>query len=35
MVALVDPGGEFTWIGPTAITIGMFGGIGLDRLVRG
>ena len=34
-VALVDPGGEFTWIGPVAVTIGVFGGIGLDRLLRG
>ena len=35
MHALVDPGGEFTWIGPTAVTIGMFAGIGLDRVLRG
>jgi hypothetical protein len=34
-VALVDPGGELTYIGPTAVTIGVFGGIGLDRLLRG
>ena len=35
LVALVDPGSELTYIGPTAITIGVFGGIGLDRLLRG
>jgi hypothetical protein len=35
VVALVDPGGQFTYIGPTAVTIGVFGGIGLDRLLRG
>ena len=35
MVALVDPAGELTYIGPTAVTIGVFGGIGLDRLLRG
>ena len=34
-VSLVDPGGELTYIGPTAVTIGVFGGIGLDRLLRG
>ena len=31
----VDPGGQFKYIGPTAVTIGVFGGIGLDRLLRG
>ena len=35
VVALVDPGGQFTYLGPTAVTIGVFGGIGLDRLLRG
>jgi hypothetical protein len=35
VVSLVDPGGELTYIGPTAVTIGVFGGIGLDRLLRG
>lgn len=35
VVALVDPGGEFTYIGPATVTIGVFGGIGLDRLLRG
>jgi hypothetical protein len=35
VVALVDPGGQLTYIGPTAVTIGVFGGIGLDRLLRG
>jgi hypothetical protein len=35
VVSLVDPGGELTYIGPTAVTSGVFGGIGLDRLLRG
>ena len=35
VVSLVDSGGELTYIGPTAVTIGVFGGIGLDRLLRG
>lgn len=35
VVSLVDPGDELTYIGPTAVTIGVFGGIGLDRLLRG
>ena len=35
VVSLVDPGGELTYIGPAAVTIGVFGGIGLDRLLRG
>jgi len=35
VVSLVDPGGELTYIGPTAVTIGVFAGIGLDRLLRG
>jgi uncharacterized paraquat-inducible protein A len=35
VVALVDPRGEFTYLGPTAVTIGVFGGVGLDRLLRG
>lgn len=35
VLSLVDPGGELTHIGPTAVTVGVFGGIGLDRLRRG
>ena len=35
VVALMDPGGQFPYIGPTVVTIGVFGGIGLDRLLRG
>jgi hypothetical protein len=34
LVALADPG-ELTYVGPIAVTIGVFGGIGLDRLLRG
>jgi hypothetical protein len=34
VVALVDPGGELTHIDTAAVVVGMFGGIGLDRLLR-
>ena len=33
-VALVDPRGQLTHIDIVAITIGVFVGIGLDRLLR-
>jgi hypothetical protein len=35
VVALVDPGGELTYIGPTVVTFGVFGGLELGRLLRG
>jgi hypothetical protein len=35
VVALIDPGGELTHIDTAAIAVGVFGGIGLDRLLRG
>jgi hypothetical protein len=35
VVALVDPGAQLTHIDTAAITVGVFGGIGLDRLLRG
>jgi hypothetical protein len=35
VVALVDPGGQLTHIDTAAITVGLFAGIGLDRLLRG
>ena len=35
VVALVDPGGELTHIDTAAVAVGIFGGIGLDRLLRG
>ena len=34
VVALVDPGAHLTHIDTAAITVGVFGGIGLDRLLR-
>jgi hypothetical protein len=34
-VALIDPGGELKQIDTVAVTIGVFAGIGLDRLLRG
>jgi uncharacterized paraquat-inducible protein A len=34
-VALVDPHGQFTHIDTAVVTIGLFAGIGLDRLIRG
>ena len=35
VVSLVDPGGHMTHIDTAALTVGVFGGIGLDRLLRG
>ena len=35
VVALVDPGGHLTHIDTAAVTVGVFAGIGLDRLLRG
>jgi hypothetical protein len=35
LVSLFDPDGRLTHIDATAITVGVFGGIGLDRLLRG
>jgi hypothetical protein len=35
VVALVDPAAQSTHIDIAAITVGVFGGIGLDRLLRG
>lgn len=35
VVALIDPNGQLTRIDTAAITVGVFGGIGLDRLLRG
>jgi multisubunit Na+/H+ antiporter MnhB subunit len=35
VVALIDPGGGFTSLGPAAVTIASSAGIGLDRLMRG
>jgi hypothetical protein len=35
VVALIDPSGQLTQIDTAAVTVGVFGGIGLDRLLRG
>jgi hypothetical protein len=35
LVSLMDPGGHMTHIDTAAVTVGVFGGIGLDRLLRG
>jgi uncharacterized paraquat-inducible protein A len=35
VVSLADLRGELTYIGPAGVTIGVFGGIGLDCLLRG
>jgi hypothetical protein len=35
VVALVDPGGQLTHIDTVAVAVGVFGGIGLDRFLRG
>ena len=35
VIALVDPGGQLTHIDTAAVTAGMLGGIGFDRLLRG
>ena len=34
VLALIDPNGELTHIHAAGITAGIFGGIGLDRLLR-
>ena len=35
VIALIDPAGQMTHIDTAAVTVGVFGGIGLDRLLRG
>ena len=35
LVALFDPGDQLTHIDKAAVAVGMLGGIGLDRLLRG
>jgi hypothetical protein len=35
VVALFDPGDQLTHIDKAAVAVGMFAGIGLDRLLRG
>jgi hypothetical protein len=35
IVALVDPDGRLTHLHAAALTVGVFIGIGLDRLLRG
>ena len=35
LVSLFDPEGRLTHINTAIITVGLFGGIGLDRLLRG
>ena len=35
VVALIDPGGQLAHIDTAAVTVGVFGGIGLDRFLRG
>jgi hypothetical protein len=35
VIALIDPSGQMTHIDTAAVTVGVFGGIGLDRLLRG
>jgi uncharacterized paraquat-inducible protein A len=35
LIALLDPGGRLTHMDTVIITVGVFGGIGLDRLLRG
>ena len=35
VVTLIDPGAQLTHIDLAAVTVGMFGGIGLDRVLRG
>ena len=34
-VALIDPGGQLAHIDTAAVTVGVFGGIALDRFLRG
>lgn len=35
LMSLLDPDGRLTHINTAAIAVGVFGGIGLDRLLRG
>ena len=35
LVALIDPRGALTHFDIVAVTVGVFGGMGLDRLIRG
>ena len=35
VIALIDPGGQLAHIDTAAVTVGVFGGIGLDRFLRG
>ena len=35
LVALLDPNNRFTHLDAVAIAVGIFAGIGLDRLIRG
>ena len=35
VVALIDPGGQLTHLDTAAVAVGVFGGIGLDRFLRG
>jgi len=35
VVALIDPGAQLTHIDTAAVSVGVLGGIGLDRLLRG
>jgi hypothetical protein len=35
IVALVDPHGRMTHVDTIVVTVGVFAGIGLDRLLRG
>jgi len=35
IVALLDPHGQMTQIDTVVVTVGVFAGIGLDRLLRG
>ena len=34
-IALVDPHGQLTHVDTVVVTVGLFAGIGLDRLLRG
>ena len=34
-IALIDPDGKMTHINAAVIAVGVFGGIGIDRLMRG
>jgi hypothetical protein len=35
VVGLIDPDGQLTHLHAAALAVGIFGGIGLDRLLRG